>query len=78
MTQPVWLAEPQVGMFLKLPPTSLPVGTCTLPPKMMADTILWRSAAEGLICDCSNLIRMAAPWECPMKTTGRPSLSWAR
>ena len=38
MTQPVWLAVLQVGMFLNVPPTSLPFGTCSEKPITMAET----------------------------------------
>ena len=78
MTQPVCDAEPQVGMFLKLPPTVSPVGTWTLPPRMMAETMSLRRRGEGSTWACRSLISMAAPCECPMKTIGRPWLSWAR
>ncbi len=78
MTQPVWLAEPQVGMFRKVPPTPRPVGTCTLPPKRMADTMRLRSLGDGSIWVCNSLMSMDAPCECPMKMIGRPWLSWAR
>ena len=77
MTQPVWRAEPQVEMRLKLPPTRLPTGTVTLPPRIMADTICLRSFAFGSILFCSSRISMALPCECPMKMIGRPWLSCA-
>jgi hypothetical protein len=65
MTQPVWRAEPQVGMWVKLPPTRLPTGTVTLPPRIMADTICLRSFAFGSILFCSSRINMAAALRVP-------------
>lgn len=78
MTQPVWTADWHAGMFWKVPPTGRPVGTWTLPPRMMADTTSLRRDASGSIWLRSSRISMAAPWEWPMKTTGLPSLSCAR
>ena len=71
-TQPVCVAEPHVGMFLKLPPTVFPTGTWTLPPRMMAETISLRSRGDGSTWASSSLISMEAPWECPMNTMGLP------
>jgi hypothetical protein len=78
MTQPVAEADRQVGMLRNVPPTVLPGGTCTLPPSRMAETMRLRSVGEGSTWVCSNLMSMEAPWECPMKMTGLPWLSWAR
>ena len=72
MTQPVSLALVQVGMWANVPPTVFPVGTWTLPPRMMADTIRSRSAALPSTCERNSLMRLAAPCECPMKMMGRP------
>ena len=78
MTQPVWEAEPQAGMLRNVPPTTRPVGTCTLPPSRMADTMRLRRLGEGSTWVFSSLINMAEPCECPMKMIGLPWLSWAR
>ena len=44
ITQPVWLAAVQAGTCWKLPPTVLPVGTWTLPPRTIAETSRFRSS----------------------------------
>ena len=66
------------GMWSKLPPVVAPAGTCTLPPSTIAETSFERKDGEGSTTSASSRITMAAPWEWPMSTIGRPSLSWAR
>ena len=78
MTQPVWEDARQTGMCWNVPPTSRPVGTCTLPPRRMADTIRLRSVGDGSTWVRNNLMSRAEPCECPMKMIGLPWLSWAR
>jgi hypothetical protein len=61
-------------MCWKEPPSSLPVGTVALPPRMIAETSSLRKLAWVSIVASSRRIMMAAPCECPISTTGRPSL----
>ncbi len=78
MTQPVSVAAEHSGRAWKVAPTSFPAGTVTFPPARMAETTRRRKAGLGSICVASSRMSMAAPWEWPMKMTGRPRLSWAR
>ena len=73
MTHPVCVALRQVGMCWKLPPTSAPMGTCTFPPRMMAETIRFLRVDDGSTWARKRSISMAAPCECPMNTMGLPS-----
>jgi hypothetical protein len=50
-TQPVCVNVRHAGMCWKSPPTSPPVLTVTLPPRITADTRSFRSFAFGSICD---------------------------
>ena len=73
-TQPSSVVDVQPGMFLKLPPTRLPVLTTTEPPKRIAESIRLRSVAFGSICCAISLRSTNAPCECPISTNGRPWL----
>ena len=78
ITQPVWPAAVQPGTCWKLPPTTLPTGTWTFPPRTIADTSCFRSAGFASIWLRIRRISIAAPWEWPISTNGRPWLSCAR
>jgi hypothetical protein len=74
ITHSVDKADWHAGMLRRLPPTSAPCGTCTFPPRMMADTVRFRRVGDRPICERRSLISMEAPWECPMKMTGAPPI----
>src|SRR5665213_1595055 len=78
ITQPDCVGDEHPGIFVKVPPVSRPLATVTLPPSTIAETMRLRSVALLSTWLASSRISIAAPCECPMNTTGRPPLSWAR
>src|SRR5262249_41086523 len=77
IAQPGSPAVVQNLMFLKVPPTSLPVGAYKRPlgePMSKAEIILPRSMASESMLLVMRLMSFIVPWECPMSTKRRPLL----
>ena len=78
ITQPVCLSDLQSGVFLKVPPTSLPFGTVTLPPSRIAEISCLRCDLLFSISVLSSWLSIPVPCEWPMRTTPRPLLYFFR
>ena len=77
MAHPNWVVLVQSGTCVNVAPTVLPVGTWRLPPGTIATTR--RRSTEGSWSSwvAMRWMRMADPWESPIRMMGRPS-SWAK
>jgi hypothetical protein len=66
ITQSVCSADRQAGMCWKVPPDIGAGRDGDIAPYVMAETRRRRSWGFGSTWLCTSLIRIAAPWECPM------------